>query len=250
MIHDAANKVSGKSCTGNCSDSHGATSGIAASAASSDPTFPYPTDRGTIIGDTYRVFQATLNNIPTLTRACQSSDNTLNWEGEVPLCLRVTGHVIPFLRVVFSGCFSPPYNEMCVARSSVGDAGAGNRNVTKFFHGGHGHLPGSVERAEVLAGLSNNRKSVECTSSWDDYSVLINGNGLGTRVPFIAVCRLRQRGRVKQSSFKWWTERFRNIKWWVSVVSYEVVYALNPTAGGWDPFPHECLVSKRGSTAS
>ena len=53
-------------------------------------------------------------------------------------------------------------------------------------------------------------------------------------MPATAACYLGQRGRVKQSSRKWRTKRFRNIKWRVSVVSYEVVHALNPRAGVWE----------------
>ena len=58
-----------KSCTANCSDGDGAISGTVASAASSDPTFPYPTGKGTLIGDICRVlcdgrYQANLNDTP------------------------------------------------------------------------------------------------------------------------------------------------------------------------------------------
>ena len=202
-----------------------------------DPTFPYPAGRGTLIGDTRRVFcdggyQAILNDIPTLTCACQCSDNMVDWEGEVPLCLEVTGDVIASLRVNFSECFRIPYNETCVVRYSVGDTRVGDRYVTEFFRG-NGHLQGSLECAEVLAGSSTYRRSVECMLSWDDYFVHTDSNVSGMQTT--AVCSLWQRGRVGQSSRKWRTKRFCDIRWWVSVVSYEFVHAMNPRAGSWKP---------------
>ena len=45
---------------------------------------------------------------------------------------------------------------------------------------------------------------------------------------------LWQKGRVGQPSRKWRTQRLGNIKWRVSVVSYEVVHALNQRAGDWE----------------
>ena len=56
MIYDGPNTVSEKSCTANRSDGDGAISGTAASAVSTAPTFPHPTGRGTLIGDTRKVF--------------------------------------------------------------------------------------------------------------------------------------------------------------------------------------------------
>ena len=106
VSHDCPNTVFGESCTADCLDGNGAISGTVASAVSSDPTFPYPTGRGTLIGDTCTVFcdggyQAILNDTPTLTCACDSSDNPVSWKGEVPLCLVVTCDVIASLRVDF-----------------------------------------------------------------------------------------------------------------------------------------------------
>ena len=133
------------------------------------------------------------------------------------------------MRVDFSEYFSLTYNETCVVHSSVGDAGAGGRtgarNVTEFVRAINDHLQGSVESAEVLAGLSTNRGSVE--------RVQIDGNVSGTQVPATAACYLGQRGRVEQSSREW------------SVVSDEVVHALNPTAGGWESLSHTSVWSAK-----
>ena len=130
MIHNGPNTVSGKCCTTNCSDGDGAISGTAASAA----TFPYPTGRGTLIGDIRRGFcvgayQAILNDIPTWTCACDGSNNPADWKGEHPVCLEDTGDVIASLRVDFSECFSLTYNETSVVRCSVGYTGVGDKNI-------------------------------------------------------------------------------------------------------------------------
>ena len=63
-------------------------------------------------------YQAVSNDTSTLTCAYNSSDNTVDWEGEVPLCLVVTCDVIASVRVDFSECFSLTYNETCVVRCS------------------------------------------------------------------------------------------------------------------------------------
>ena len=66
---------------------------------------------GASIGDTCMVicaegYQAVSNDISILTCAYNSSDNTVHWEDEVPLCLVVTWDVIASFRVDFSECFS------------------------------------------------------------------------------------------------------------------------------------------------
>ena len=76
---------------------------------------------GASIGDTCMVFcaegyQAVPNDTSTWTCACNSSDNTVDWECEVPLCLVVTCDVNASLRVDFSECFSLTCTETCVVR--------------------------------------------------------------------------------------------------------------------------------------
>ena len=116
----------------------------------SDPTFPYPTcSRDTCMVFASEGYQAVLNDTPTSTCAYNSSVNTVDWADEVPLCLVVTGDIIASSRVDFSEYFSLTYNETFVVRSSMGDTGAGDRNVTEFLHSGNGHLQGCLECAEV-----------------------------------------------------------------------------------------------------
>ena len=113
----------------------------------SDPTFPYPTSsRDTCMVFASEGYQAVLNDTRTSTCAYNSSVNTVNWADEVPLCLVVTGDIIASSRV----------------RSSMGDTGAGDRNVTEFLHSGNGHLQGCLECAEALAELFTIRMLVEC----------------------------------------------------------------------------------------
>ena len=137
VIHDDPNTVSGQSGTANCSDGDGAISGAATSAVSSDPTFRGATGR-TLIGDTCKVFcdggsQAILYDLPTLTCACDSSDNPVDWNGEAPICLEVTCDIIASLRVDSSECFSITYNETCVVRCSLGYLGVGDTNVPRVY---------------------------------------------------------------------------------------------------------------------
>ena len=125
---------------------------------------------------------------------------------------------------------SATYKETCVVRCSLGDTGAGDRNVTEYTRDGNGHLQGSLECAEELAELSTIRMLAKCVLPSDDHFVQTDGNVSGTQVQTTAACSLWQKGRVEQPSRKWRTKRFCNTKWRVSVVSYEVAHALNPPA--------------------
>ena len=58
-----------------------------------------------------------------------------------------------------------------------------------------------------------------------------------------AACSPWQKGRVGQPSRKWRTKRFCNINWRASVVSYEVIHAMNPRAGGSNPPSHTIVWS-------
>ena len=104
VSYDCTNTIFGESFTASCLDGNAAISGTAASAVwtcdsdgamESDPTFPYPTYRGAFIGDTCRVvcdgwYEAVFND----TQTGRARDNTVEWEGEVPHCLVVTGDII------------------------------------------------------------------------------------------------------------------------------------------------------------
>ena len=171
VIHECPNTAFEESCTANCSYCKAAISGTASStvltcgsdgATVSDPTFPYPTcSRDTCMVFASEGYEAVLNDTPTSTCAYNSSVNT-DWADEVPLCLVVTGDIIASSRVDFSEYFSLTYNETFVVRSSVGDTGAGDRNVTEFVHSSNGHLQGCLECAEALAELFTIRMLVEC----------------------------------------------------------------------------------------
>ena len=117
---------------------------------------------GAPIGDTCMVFcaegyQAVSNDTLTLTCTCNSSDNTVDWEGEVPLCLVVTCDVIASLRVDFSECFSLTYYETCVVRCSVGYTGVGDKNIPEFTSDSDGHFQGPLECAEESLEVSTVR---------------------------------------------------------------------------------------------
>ena len=94
---------------------------------------------------------------------------------------------------------------------------------------------GSLEVAEERAELFTTRVLVKCALSWEDHLVQTDGNVSGTQVQTAAAYSVWQKGRVEQSSRKRRTKRFGNIKWLVSVVSCEVVYALNPRTGVGNP---------------
>ena len=96
------------------------------------------------------------------------------------------------------------------------------------------YLQGSLEGAEKRPELFTVRMLVKCVLSWDDHFVQTDGDVSGTQVQTTAACSMRQQGRVEQSSRKRRTKRFGNITWRVSVVSYEVVYALNQRTGDWE----------------
>ena len=211
---------------------------------------------GTSIGDTCMVFcaeghQAVSHDTSTLTCAYNSSDNTVEWKGEVPLCLVVTCDVIAPLTVDFSERFNLTCNETCVVHRSVGYTGVGDKNTPEFIGESDGHLQGSMECAEESLELSTVRVLAERVFVSDDQFVQRDGDMSGTQVQTTAACSLWEKGRVGQPSRKWQTKRFCNIKWRVSVVSYEVVHALNQRAGGWEsPQQREYLVSNLTSTAN
>ena len=160
VIHECPNTAFEESCTANCSYCKAAISGTASStvltcgsdgAMVSDPTFPYPTcSRDTCMVFASEGYQAVLNDTPTSTCAYNSSVNT------------VTGDIIASSRVDFSEYFNLTYNETFVVRFSVGDTGAGDRNVTEFVHSSNGHLQGCLECAEALLELFTIRMLVEC----------------------------------------------------------------------------------------
>ena len=88
---------------------------------------------GVSVGDTCTVFcaegyQAVSNGTSTLT--CAYNSNTVEWEGEVPLCLAVTSDVIAFSTVDFSERFNLTCNETCVVHRSVG---FGDNNTPEFY---------------------------------------------------------------------------------------------------------------------
>ena len=142
--HECPNTVFLESCTTNCSYGNAAISGTAAftvfagdseGALVSDPTVPHPTCRGESIVDTCRMFcaeryQALSNDTSTLTGSYNGSNNTINWEGEVPLRLRVTGDGFASSRVDFSECFTLNDRETSVVGRSVNDMKAGDKNTT------------------------------------------------------------------------------------------------------------------------
>ena len=238
VIYDDPNTVSGQSGTANCSDGDGAISGTAAFAVSSDPTFPGPTGRGTLIGDTCKVFcdggsQAILYDLPAFTCACDSSDNPVDWKGEVPICLEVTCD----LRVDSSECLSSPtmkhvlFAVQWVTWESATRLSQSLRVTVTVTS----RVPWSVRRSRWTCPPSECWPSASCLATITSSRQTVTCQELRCK---------RQRLALRPSR-KWWTKRFRNIKSWASVVSYEVVHALNPTAGGWEsPQSDKCLVSK------
>ena len=131
------------------------------------------------IGDTCMVvcaegYQAVSNDTSILTR--NSSDNTVHWEDEVPLCLVVTWDVIASLRVDFSECFSFTNNETCVVRCSAGYTGVGDKNTTEFMGDSDGHFQGSLECAEESLELSTVRTLAERVFPCDEHFVQTNCN--------------------------------------------------------------------------
>ena len=87
------------------------------------------------------------------------------------------------------------------------------------------YLHGSLEGAEERAELFTIRMLVKCVLSW---------YVCGTQVQTTAAYSLWQKVRVEQSSRKRRTKRVCNIDWRMSIVSYEVVHALNERTGGWE----------------
>ena len=87
------------------------------------------------------------------------------------------------------------------------------------------YLQGSLEGAEERAELFPMRMLVKCVLSW---------YVCGTQVQTTAAYSLWQKVRVEQSSRKRRTKRVCNIEWRMSIVSYEVVHALNERTGGWE----------------
>ena len=67
-----------------------------------------------------------------------------------------------------------------------------------------------------------------------DVCVLVNVLGSRDRLLAAAACSLWKKVRVEQSSRKWQTQRYCNIKWRGSIVSDEGVHALNQRTGGWE----------------
>ena len=179
-------------------------------------------------------YPAVLNDTQTLTCAYNSSDNTVSWEGEVPLCLVVAGDINASSRVDFSEYFSLTYNETCAVRSSEGDTGADDRNVTEFYAVAMVtfRVPWSVRRRWRNCSPFECWSSACCLGTITSFRQTVTCQELRCQ-PQLHVVE-EQRGRVEESSRKWRTKRFCNIKWLVSDVSYEVVHALNPGAGGWE----------------
>ena len=108
---------------------------------------------GASIGGTCMVFcaevyQAVSNDTSILTCSYDSSDNTVSWEDEVPLCLVVTWDVLASLRVDFTECFSLTFNETCVVRCTVFYTLVGDKNTTECMGDNDGHFQGSLECAE------------------------------------------------------------------------------------------------------
>ena len=113
------------------------------------------------------------------------------------------------------------------------------------------YLQGSLEGAEERAELFLIRMFVKCVLSWYDHVVQTDGNVCGTQVQTTAAYSLWQKVRVEQSSRKRRTKRVCNIEWRMSIVSYEVVHALNERTGGWESTQrHECSASKWNSMAN
>ena len=136
---------------------------------------------GATVGDTCMVFcaegyQAVSYDTSILTCAYNSSDNTVDWEGKVPLCLVVTCDVIASSRKDFSECFSLTYNETCVVRCSVGYTGVGDKNIPEFMGDSDGHLKGSLECAEKSLELSTVRTLAERVLPCDEHFVQRNCN--------------------------------------------------------------------------
>ena len=116
--------------------------------------------------------------------------------------------------------------------------------------GGH-TLQGSLEGAEQRAELFTIRMLVKYVLSWDDHFVQTDDNVSGTQVQTTAACSLWQKGRVEQSSRKRRTKRFG--KHQVAGVSCQLrgcsrAESKNRALGILQR--HECLVSKRRSTAN
>ena len=96
------------------------------------------------------------------------------------------------------------------------------------------YLQGSLEGAEERAELFPMRMLVKSVLSWYDHVVQTDGNVCGTQVQTTAAYSLWQKVRVEQSSRKRRTKRVCNIEWRMSIVSYEVVHALNERTGSWE----------------
>ena len=146
--------------------------------------------RGAPIGDSCMVFcaeeyRAVSNDTSTVTCAYNSSDNTVDWEGDVPLCLVVNCDVIASLRVDFSKCFSLACNETCVVHCSVGYTGVDDKNTLEFKGDSDVHLHGS----ESLE-LSTVQALAELVLPREDHFVQTDGDVSGTQMQTTAACSL------------------------------------------------------------
>ena len=134
--------------------------------------FPYPTGTGILIGDTCTVFcdggyQAILNDTPTSTCACDSSDNPVNWKGEVPkfLCSLPRGLTFPSVSA------SPTMKRVFFFRCSVGHTGVSHKNIPEFTGDNDGSVlaPWGVRRSRW--NFTTVRTMAERVLPCDDYLV-------------------------------------------------------------------------------
>ena len=146
------------------------------------------------------------------------------------MCLEITWDTIASLRVDSSECFSLTYIETSAVRGSEGYPGVGDKNIPEFFGDSDGPF---LECAEESLELFAVRTLAKRVLPGDDHFVQTDGDVSGTQVQTTAACSPWQSGRVGPPR-KWRTKRFRKSKSWASVVSCEVVRALNQRAGGWE----------------
>ena len=118
-------------------------------------------------------------------------------------------------------------------RGSVGYPGVGDTNIPEFIGDSDGHLQGSLECAGESLELFTVRALAKRVLPCADHFVQTDGGVSGTQVQTTAACS--QLGNHQGSGGQ---NDFRNIKSWASVVSYEVFYALNSRAGGWESLSH------------
>ena len=229
---DGPNTVSGQSGTANCSDDDGALSGTAASAVSSDPTFPGPTSRAILIGDTCRVFcEAILYDLPTLTCACDSRENPVDWEDEVPICPEDTCDMVAAMG---GGCFRvfQPHlqgNMCCSLFCKLTGESARRISESVGDSDGHLHRPNvGPARLALRRALRSDRWGRVRYSGANDSGLLSVAHGSSwTTIKEVADKTTLQHQMVG----------VRNC--------YEVVHALNTRAGGWESFSHTSLWSAK-----